>query len=292
MLKIDWFGDLHLPSLKYRAADMSKAEQEDMRKTIAQGATDYVQNTLEDLPDFIVNTGDNIHSTPSVEEDAILHDTVCDIFNPLAHIMHTLKGNHDIRHPSLDVSAKFNFLNATKVIEKPEATIVLWNADVKPFFYNITNPLTGQRDRAYKAKKDEIEGLYNILAGTRRHRPVLLFSHIPLSKNAKENPVGIEEEANPGRSYYQNNDKIYKVLRGAERRIFIFSGHRHYNGPKEERLCKGVRLFTIDRAVRWEELGPKRLKGINTARIEVHDDRLIFNRRGAMPWKKDFTFIA
>src|SRR5688572_6753951 len=98
MFKIDWLTDLHLPSLDFRASDMSPAEQRDMRNTIQKGATAYVTQAMHDRPDMVVNTGDNIDTTKSADEDACLQATVQDIFNPLGSIMQTVPGNHDVRH--------------------------------------------------------------------------------------------------------------------------------------------------------------------------------------------------
>ncbi|MCB1537519.1 MAG: metallophosphoesterase [Rhodospirillales bacterium] len=286
MLAIDWFTDLHLPSLDHRASDMSAAEQTDMRETILKGASAYAARLAHERGDLVVNTGDNIDTTPDRVVDAWLQATVRDIFNPVADALHMLPGNHDIRH-GIDP----DFIQTTKVIDADEATLIFWAANVQPGKSGTNIRLSSVpqlRHKFYKATQDDLVDLARAFDQCRPSRPVLLFTHVPPNDDATHNPVDNDERFNPLRSHYKNGALALNILKQSGCSVFVFSGHRHLN--RETAHGDRIRLFTMDRMTRWEDMGEHRPAGINHARIEIGKTSLTLRRSGVMPLVRTYAF--
>lgn len=255
MLHLRWITDIHNSA----ATDRSGADRSASRSRIHDHLDQFITATRAERPELVINTGDDIETTLSDEGDAALHDEFKGLWSPLQDVSIRLAGNHDVaRFSTGDLSARFGFASAVVMHRLRDATIIAWNAD--------PSPMHGGGKTYYMATESDLFDLELALDRAAPHKPVLLFSHIPLYALGNEEWLTESERSNPGKSYYFNKPDILKIIEDRQLNVLCFAGHRHvttnlYHSDK-------VHMITQDRFVRLDSKA-NRPAGVNTCDIII-----------------------
>ena len=269
MLHIRWITDIHNPAEKMLGLAYKNA--------VLGGLEAFVKDTRNRYPSLVINTGDNVSTTPDAKTDERLHAEVHAITAPIAGILKTITGNHDVRHQgAIDLAAKFNFLSGSEVLDFNEATILLWKTPVTPSVRVVDGSLWGTR-RSYAVSDADLDWLKQALANAPQDKPVLLFSHFPHDGNAYVDPKSANEVDNPDTAHYTNLGQIQHVLQASGRRIFTFGGHRHITRMQG---AGNITYLTQDRFYRDSARDSRWSLGIHVTDIIVTKGQVDLARSG------------
>ena len=267
MLHLRWITDIHhrVPS--------DDAALRSHRESILNNLEAFCTAAAADRPDMVIDTGDDIETTLDPVADERLHKEFHDYWSPVRGNSIRLAGNHDVAcFQTGDLSRSFGFVSSVHIEKFRDATVICWDAD--------PTPLRGAGRTFYTASAENLHDLALALDIAPAHKPVFLFSHIPLHALGNEEWLGPSERSNPTKSHYSNTADILTLIEERNLKIICLAGHRHvttnlYYNDK-------IHLITQDRFTRNLAL-PNRPVSVNTSDIIVDRGAVDIHMYGAVP---------
>jgi alkaline phosphatase len=190
--------------------------------------------------DFAVELGDRVIATADAAQDEHYQQKLSEHFNKLAMPLYSVDGNHDVWHrPNRPSSA----------VRHGDVTLVLWNPDVRIWKYIDKNDPDGPpKIRSLHATPEDLQWLKDALAAA--ETPCIVFSHVPLDNQAKDDANALARDKYPNFSYYPQGAEIRKILEDSGKVRQCFHGHRHRNRHRE---INGIHYFTLQSLVQRNE---------------------------------------
>jgi 3',5'-cyclic AMP phosphodiesterase CpdA len=249
---------------------------------------------LEDKPDFVINTGDNIMDALKREktEVAAQWDVWQKTFkDELQYELFNCIGNHDVwgwglkdKQPKDDPLFGKAWAKQMLGLEKSTFYSVVRNG-WKIIF--LDSPFYDENDHAYTARIDDEQfaWLQKTLAETSEHTPVMLASHIPILAPSVFFDGDNEKSGNwriPGSWMHIDVRRIKDLLRKHSNVKLAISGHVH--------LADEVRYLDVDYVCNgaacggwWE--GPYQEFHPSYALIDLYEDGSFTNELHTYQWK-------
>jgi 3',5'-cyclic-AMP phosphodiesterase len=224
-------------------------------------------------PSLIVDMGDRV-TAHSADEARSNMKSVKDYFNKLAAPVHSLLGNHDIRHLSRAENEMITGSPASSYsLDQNGYHLIFWNADVNP-----------DKREGLHAGAEDIAWLKADLEAT--DKPTIVFSHVPLDNNEQDDLYAKSlrgYDANP--FFYPEGAAIRDILEKSGKVILCMSGHIHKNRYRE---INGIHYIVQqsltqlwDRPPRVDEIrGPYRKPQEAWSFIELEDDKIVYMLKG------------
>ena len=218
-------------------------------------------------PDYVIELGDRINDS-IYEKDFELESEVAAAFSQNKFKIFHINGNHDRDNLSFEDNSKiFNQKEESEFLELKEFNLAIWRAEVK--MENTNN------FRGIHIRDSDLKWLKNICANSKK--PLLIFSHIPLSGRSQIGNVFFEN--NEALSKYTCSGEIRNILKQSINATFCFSGHIHQNTytqvdgishftqqsltetyVKEDQTTNSMGLIELGENLTWEVFGNDRIK--------------------------------
>jgi alkaline phosphatase len=190
--------------------------------------------------DFAVELGDRVIATTDAEADERYQQKLSDHFNALAAPLYSVDGNHDVWHRPRRPS---------RAVRHGDVTLLLWNPDLSLWKrQDKDDPTAPPAIRGLHASDEDIQWLKDALAAA--ETPCIVFSHIPLDNQPKDDVTALKRDRYPNFSYYSQGAQIRKILEDSGKVRQCFHGHRHRNRHRE---INGIHYFTLQSLVQRNE---------------------------------------
>ena len=240
----------------------------------------FAKAAMEYQPDFIADLGDDI--TAFNHDDAVKNlQSVKDVFNRMAAPMYNVVGNHNIIYLTREENAQ--------IMGNPGTS---YSRDIKGYHFVFWNPPMGTTGSGLHMSKEEMDWLRDDLAAT--DKPTVVFSHVPLDNDAKDNKSGrAASKSDNLYFFYPEGEQIRKIMEDSGKVILAMAGHRHTNRVRD---INGIHYITQQSLVQAHEKHyrkPHRAWSV----VELDDDKITVKLKGRAPMRlqgallKKFTLI-
>lgn len=218
-------------------------------------------------PAFVVDMGDRI-SGRNPADDRRHMQSLQSHFNLLSMPVHTLIGNHDIRHLSRQENQDITGSPATS-----------WSMDRNNVHFVFWNPEAEKNGNGLNVTEADMDWLKKDLQGTDKN--TILFSHIPFDHELKEEENQHDHIAM--RFHYADSAKIRAIAEESGRVKLCMSGHVHRNHRAEINGIHYVSQQSLTQMHKKHYRVPARA----WSWLELYDDKILIRLQGQV--KKDYA---
>ena len=216
----------------------------------------------EHKPDLVIELGDRIHDS-TYQTDSKLASEVAAAFAKSRYKVFHLNGNHDICNLSAKDNAKiFQQNEESECLELKGVNVIIWRADTA-----LENT---KSCRGIHVRESDLIWLENICKSS--NKPLLIFSHIPLSGKSQLGNVFFENNLELSR--YIKFQEIRTILNSSSAPTYCFAGHVHQNSYCQidavshftqqsltetyvlnNQISSSMGLIKMEQTVRWQVFG-------------------------------------
>ena len=168
-------------------------------------------------PDLVIELGDRIHDS-TYQTDFKLATEVAEAFATNNYKVFHLNGNHDICNLSAkDTANIFQQNEESETLALKGVNVVIWRAETR-----LEN---SKSFRGIHIRDSDLIWLENICKSSTK--PLLIFSHVPLSGRGQLGNVFFENNLELSR--YTKYREIRTILKSSSVPTYCFAGHVHQN---------------------------------------------------------------
>jgi predicted phosphodiesterase len=205
--------------------------------------------------DVIVDMGDRVTASSAADAERELR-SVTAAFNKAAAKKHYVLGNHDVRYMSRAVNEA--------VTGVPSSSYAADAGDFRLIFFN-PHRLTRRGEQELAISAADMKWLRGELAAT--HRPVILFSHVPLDNLSVK----------PKDSFaFPQGPALRKILEESGKVKLVMSGHLHAHRHREINGITYIAQQSLTHAYRKKYKVPSATWSL----LEADGDTLTLNIQG------------